>query len=119
MRELTQKETDNAPSWATHYDAVGDSVMFESKDNTQMMIKGQLGNLIPFGPVSEDSQPIPSKGFDISEYHRNESNESFFVDGDLITLVRRDNYTNPYFELTMKDAIALAKHFKLTAEDLK
>lgn len=109
MRQLTQKEIDQAPEWATHYDAVGDTVMFESKDYTQIIIKGELGNLIPFGPVSAHSKPIPRKPFHISdEWHSSTYN---ILDNGSIELI--DDPT-----LDRNQVIDLARHFKVTGEDL-
>jgi len=122
MRELTQKEIDNAPSWATHYDAVGESIMFESKGSTQMMIKGELGNFIPFGPVSEHSIPIPHKEFDISEYEFSDCDiQSVMVDGCEGHEYIHISFKEETIELTQSrfDVIAMAKALKLTADELK
>lgn len=108
MRELTQKEIDNAPEWATHYDAAGATIMFESKDFTQIMIKGELGNLIPFGPVSAHSILIPRKPFHISDtWHSSTYN---ILDNGSIELV--DDPT-----LDRDQVIDLARHFNIK-EDL-
>jgi len=70
MRDLIQTEIDNAPDWATHYQALGDSVLFESESKTQLMVDGELGNLIPFGGVSETSKPIRRKELSIDEIQK-------------------------------------------------
>jgi len=97
MRNLTQQEIDDTPDWATHYKSKGNCVLFESENITQLMVSGELGNLIPFGPVSPEAKPIPRKPFDISDlsielYARNSSGTQKLhldVDGG-----------NPYFTLT-------------------
>ncbi len=73
-----------------------------------------------FGPIysrhmKSFTQPIPRKEFDISGYE--------FSDGDInIHNAIGDRYelyvTSKCIELNKQDAIALAKHFKLTASDL-
>jgi len=70
MRKLTQKEIDNAPDWATHFKSSGNSVLFESQYKTQLMVNGELGDLIPFGGISYSAKPIPRKEFDIDEKPR-------------------------------------------------
>jgi len=63
------------------------------------------------------SKRIPRKEFDISDYE--------FSDGDIAVVSKvshrikiRSNYSAGVF-LSSRDVIALAKHFKLTAENLK
>ena len=120
MRDLTQQEIDNAPSWATHYVLNCDGVMFESLSKTQMMIKGQLTDLIPFGGVSIGAKPMPRKSFDISEY------EFKYFDSACVSVDSENEIEIQIHEaqectkyITKSDAIALAKHFKLTADELK
>ena len=110
MRDLTQQEIDNAPSWATHYVLNCDGVMFESLSKTQMMIKGQLTDLIPFGGVSVGAKPIPRKSFDIKPFiHWLDPSYDCDAGGE-----------HCYFDAINKDkAIEIAKHFNLTADELK
>ncbi len=102
MRELTQQEIDQAPKRFTYY-------CVKSNGGIHWQTKKECSG----------SQPIPRKQFDISEHEFSDDDESFSVNGDFIVLKRCDNYTNPSFDIHRPEAIALAKHFKLTADDLR
>ena len=95
MRELTQKEIDNAPEWATQYLIDSGRVEYYSVDG----INSAYG-----------AKPIPRKPFDIGDYddeedgvHPNNSPCITIVDGELqVNGVIQECH-----------AIAIAKHFKL------
>lgn len=115
MRQLTKTEIENAPEWATHYGICEDGdILFE---NEEFFIfaskpKKKLGQL--FG-VDEDSKPIPRKEFDIEAFEADDM-VKFYIDsdGDL----EFDGFDESYL-LRKDSAIAIAKHFKLTADDLR
>lgn len=102
-----------APDWATHYGyACGDLVFVDSK-------ACKINKSV--------AKPIPRKKFDISEYEFSDAANDSGVE------FRCSLWTYPDIEINVKDvnggdntavlmkehAIALAKHFKLTADDLK
>lgn len=114
MRKLTQKEVDDAPDWASHYfiDSFGGSVCYEDEGHFQYAGK----NKVKSRGMCDNAEPIPRKEFDLHEAfealdcHENWSPYLDVGDPDEVTIdgvVMRGH------------AIALAKHFKLTAEDLK
>ena len=117
MRELTQTEIDNAPDWATHYFIFTDTAVYENETHFMASIeKLKLRN----GGVGmrKDAKPIPRKEFDISEHEFDDEDvgEIEFNEEE-VQLNMRDG-SRPSI-LTKVDSIALAKHFKLTADDLK
>lgn len=114
MRDLTQKEIDNAPDWATHY-FIEESggLCYECKDryinvNMKFLSYQTTG-------VEDFSKPIPRKEFDIEDYcpsdlhmlNVNSDGNIEFSVGDFPKTINK------------QDSIAFAKHFKLTQDDLK
>lgn len=99
MRKLTKHETENKPWWAKSYD-------IQAQHDTPIFYITERGG----------AMPIPRKEFDISKHEFSDRLiDASMVIGDEV-LIRAFNNG-----ITMKkqDAIALAKHFKLTAEDLR
>ena len=119
MRKLTQNEIDQAPSWATNYFIYTDGQEIRWQDNIgHNFMWSHEGVKFPFPRDDYNrGESINRKPFDISEYE--------FEDGDIERVAVEDgNVVALYnFELntaiTKRDTIALAKHFKLTADDLK
>ena len=115
MRDLTQQEIKNAPEWATHYfiDCMG-HVTFESELLWQRV--GTLYAEHSRAGLSNDVKPVPRKAFDISEYKFSDCyltvNNSW---DDIIELA----CVIDFIDIRKNDAIAMAKHFKLTADELK
>ncbi len=120
MRDLTQKEIDCAPDWATHYDiTVNGFVMYDSSQLFQCL---SSGNQPAFnkGGLGKFSKLIPRKEFNVCI-------EPWFNYID--TLDALDNSISFYcydrdnkqvnFKVYKEDAIAIAKPFKLTVGDLK
>jgi len=122
MRELTPQEIANAPVWATSAfeNTKGYLFWFNEKLGTALIV----GNDKYHAPIYlskthyaySAAQPFPRKEFDISGYE--------FSDGDINTHnAIGDRYelyvASECIELNKQDAIALAKHFKLTSGDLK
>jgi len=132
MRDLTQQEIDDAPARFDSYyeDGHGNLRLI----NTGILITQGIDvfescsvRLLPkiagVNYFTKDHysmmtcKPIPRKEFDISEYE--------FSDGDIMVITKasssieiRSNNTAGV-HLSRQDSIAIAKHFKLTAEDLK
>lgn len=100
MRELTQREIDQAPSNANFY-----------------FIDSEFGAIYSIRATSY-TLPIPRKEFDISEWlHSEDANEADYLDMPLMQIL--DGSLCVDGNVNKKYAIAIAKHFKLTAEDLK
>ena len=113
MRDLTPQEVANAPEWATHYESMPHGVIYQTDGSFQT---GTVGGRCKHNGLSGGAKPIPRKELDISGYE--------FSDDDInIHNAIGDRYelyvTSKCIELNKQDAIALAKHFKLTVEDLK
>ncbi len=112
MRALTPQEINAAPDWATHYVIDSDDdLTYESLDwwcwATNPYHKHDNHGCI-------DGVPIPRKEFDISKH---EFGYAFCSDYASITFEMYEGQSDLILE--KQDAIAIAKHFKLTAEDLK
>ena len=117
MRELTKTEIENAPDWATDFAIIKGQVI--------MIGGGQItkteGQKVLWSEVFEtDFEPIPGKKFDVRDY-------DFAVldgiriddDNDIIFCLSGEYGSYVDGHIVKQDAIALAKHFKLTAEDLR
>lgn len=127
MRDLTQEEIDNAPEWATHYMICNDDrarykglSLGGDSHNYQTM-----GNLLVL-TMSYGYKSIPVKDFDINSHSFGE--KQWYIDGKVEPQEELaicddklfDDYAVHYeFIINKEDAAALAKHFKLTVEDLK
>lgn len=121
MRNLTQQEIDDAPSWATHYViTINNYVIYES---SQLFFSSfSISPAYNKGGIGKYAKPIPRTEFDVSEYE--------FSDGD-IKHVEIDGYANNEYlhfglkqevnELTHSkaDVIAMVKALKITWDDLK
>ena len=123
MRKLTQQEIDNAPEWATHYTITRPASlpMYESTKSYQVVDNNR--RIQPPKGISSHAKPIPRKEFDIVGYEFSDVNfDMCEVDGqEIILYVSTHSDLNQPNSIThdKQDVIALAKHFKLTAEDLK
>lgn len=129
---LTSEELNKLkPCWATHYRYTDYEILFESKH--QWLGVGLNFPFIKRGPFKHKSKltkckPIPefnTESFDITKHKF--SDDRLEHDGDTLNAEHQvfgnhlDGYSTEYLylELSKDDAIALAKHFKLTASDLK
>lgn len=123
MRELTRKEIDNAPSWATRY-FIAKNYGIRWSNSEKYKWQGDESIYISGGylrRINSESVLIPRKEFDISKH--------VFTDCD-IELVEVDGLADDEYlhfdfkqetnELTHSkgDVIAMAKALKITAEDL-
>lgn len=127
MRDLTDEELALAPEWATHYCIDKSSslveVCFFNNEKSVNVCGGKL--LEPYfnevGIEPCDREIPPRKPFDITQHE--------WSSGDFIDVFKA--YTDdthlhffiaPYCHgrtwINKSDAIAIAKHFKLNAEDL-
>lgn len=133
MRELTEEELKLAPEWATHYYAYsGGDILFECeyKNALYSEILGFMWREMLSTGICDRSEPLPKKPFDISEHKFSDSKLNFdgFSDGALVLSAEYEQWVgdlNGYsleelpINVNKDDAIAIAKHFGLTAEDLK
>lgn len=118
MKLTDEQIAELAPEWATHYRRRGKVLVFESVNKYQFYNNGSFGDVYMFhyGKQKMTGKPIPRKKFDISEYEFSDSIAEFEVEV-CDTLVLKSH--GSWFSFDKDDAIALAKHFKLTAEDLR
>lgn len=124
MRDLTQKEIDQAPDWAQRYFSEGITALYINiNDGIIAHINAPEVTFAPWNELEyalENSQPIPRKEFAISEYQFSDTDiKSVEIDG------YADNeylhfYLHDTNELThsKSDVITMAKALKLTASDL-
>ena len=121
MRELTEEELKLAPCWATHYINKCFIVVFLSNHLRQVFIKeGSYFNRLTLNDDGIDGAlKIPSKLFNITNHEWSDDALCFGCvdcEGD-IEISCTD--TDGEFYIARHDAIAIAKHFCLTEEDLK
>ena len=100
MRKLKQSEIDAAPGWANFYSIQKDKPYFTELAMDQREL---------------DFKPIHRKEFDINEYEFDCESVSKFDDG----FIEFNAYGCEKVAFSREDWIAGAKHFKLTAEDLR
>lgn len=122
MRDLTAEELALAPKWANRYFIKhGRDVYFISSTHFRAVLIGV--NDKPFS-ISQGcielansmSIPLIKKPFDITKHNWNGVDfEGVDSDGDISL---SQSYYVDSFYISKRDAIALAKHFNLTAEDL-
>ena len=123
MRDLTEKELEKWPHWATHYRVDESRILFESKDKWM-----EVGTKFPFisrGPFKQNSKltkcrekPVleDKKPFDITQHEWSDSIADIEAEsGDTLVL----KFHGSWISIDKDDAIAIAKHFNLTAEDLE
>lgn len=129
MRDLTDEELALAPDWATHYIAFDNGeILFESNtkyclyDSIQKKFHGIVGCL----NVSGESVPINRKPFDITQHKWSDEakdchiyfyNPSWVGKGLQVVIPDVNGNENDAV-LIREHAIAIARHFKLKAEDL-
>lgn len=119
MKLTDEQIAELAPDWATHYSHNSTTLTFSNAEKAVVTdFKGvyqcsEHDNEIGF---TEEDKPIQSKTFNIGEYEFSDSIAEFEVEV-CDTLVLKSH--GSWFSFDKDDATAIAKHFKLTAEDLK
>jgi hypothetical protein len=114
MRELTAKEIENAPDKYTHY--LFDHGRLCYLNNTHKYYPNETlnPNTVRTNGVGA-AKPIPRKEFDIMTHE--------FSDHDVEIDINEDGClwlcAVAYSSINKRDAIAIAKHFKLTSDDLQ
>lgn len=115
-----------APEWATHYQIKSDRLVgFYNYLTYQLLswgVDGWVSLQVHHGAVNLNGKvelkSIEREPFDISNYKFNDLNVyDSSVRGDFVDIELYHEYN--ILSLSERDAIALAKHFNLTAEDLK
>lgn len=122
MKLTDEQIAELAPDWATHYYYHLGYIAFASeklfcKYDLEIEVFSKESKMVckisDLGGIE-----IKRKPFDISEHEFSDDKLSLLIDdADLISI--NDNCSGSCFDLHKDDAIAIAKHFKLTAEDLK
>lgn len=123
-QQLTDEQiAELAPDWATHYTIIDSDITpscitfydgfwhqwFYYKDKNNWSTK------LTYNEIPKSAKPIPRKKFDISEYEFSDEAARFSKRNKEFIVLS----TGRDFVLDKGDAIALAKHFNLTAEGLK
>lgn len=122
-QQLTDEQiAELAPDWATHFSYLCGGIVFENIENYQIYAEGVFYGKKQKSENSDktprDLKPIPRKKFDISEHEFSDERIGFSQDEKgLLVEVEGDFYEVAY--INKGDAIAIAKHFNLTAGDLK
>ena len=126
MKELTEEELNKLkPTWATHYRYNSSEVLFESKN--QWCAFGLNFPFIKRGPFKRKSKltrckPIPAiekKPFDITKHLWSDSDVGKAESSGDDLIIEDSDYDISSILINKCDAIAIAKHFGLTAGDLK
>ena len=128
MRELTEEELSLAPEWAVKFDFFSDRLVFMSdalettnQTSTFRFIEIDSGDYWVGNDGDYDlcTRLIVKEPFDITKHEWSDGDLSFdFIDGDGDIILDCLGDCGGLF-ISKKDAIAIAKHFGLTAEDLK
>lgn len=117
MRDLTDAELALAPEWSDRYSITsGNNVRFHDDDMFCLCNGFAISDVAAADAEKFQTRPIPRKPFDITQHEW--SCGSFYsskVNGDSVIL--EGDYCVDY-TVNKSDAIAIAKHFKLKAEDL-
>tara|TARA_Y100000310_G_C20704371_1_gene833771 strand:- start:7765 stop:8148 length:384 start_codon:yes stop_codon:yes gene_type:complete len=119
-RQLTDEQiAELAPDWATHFSYLCGGIVFENIENYQIYAEGVFYGRKQKSENSDKTprevKPIPRKKFDISEYDFTDKSVYYDRGAESLYLGSDDSE----ILLIKQDVIALAKHFNLTAEDLK
>ena len=116
MRDLTPQEIKNAPEWATLYNIGSDNEIFWIGEEFAMLQGGEKAHRRDICGYFSCIKIIPRKAFDINLYNMQHFNaEEVWTEGDLLYVTVNCVDLGIFKE----DAIAFAKHFKLTADELK
>ena len=120
MRELTEEELAKCPSNCDYYHIINGEVYFTNVLGVGVYdIKGNEVDDSLLDGIFKISKPI-EKPFDITKHEWSDGvliNERLHGKSEELNLFC--NYVDGEFSLDKKDAIAIANHFSLTAEDLK
>jgi len=121
MRDLKQQEIDDAPQWATHYyvSRINDTVRWNGDELFMWEFESAAKSISEYGFRNMHTQPIPRKPFDISEHEFSDETSHIEINSANELAVCMTATNGKWFAMYKDDAIALAKHFKLTVEDLK
>lgn len=127
MKLTDEQIAELAPDWATHYSEKLTGIIYQSSKYWQGYTESGYGDKLHHTGVSQYAKPIQRKKFDISEYEFSDEAKDCGVE------FRVPAWAYPDIEINVKDtnggdntgllmkehAVAIAKHFKLTAKDLR
>jgi len=120
MRDLTQKEIDNAPGWATHYfiDDGDGSLCYENEYRYvyEKDINQDEAHIYRNRCLEKNSKPIPRKKIDINNHVWTYDAYVAVDDDGCLWFEPGDSQVTGISE---KDSVAIAKHFKQIRDDLK
>lgn len=125
MRELTEEELKLAPEWATHYTIDGyDDAVYQSENLCWWV---NLESPLSHNNMDKGAVEIIKKTFDITKHEWSDEakdchilfNTPSWAGGDLQICIADPNGNYADDVLIREHAIAIAKHFGLTAEDLR
>jgi len=134
MKELSEEELKIAPGWAVYFVADGNDILFLNKDKNvgQWLVEEfelecgfdlQEEFKVTCDQLSSFDEFHPLNGFDIINHEWSDCRNLKCIGKDkgLETVCFKVSVFNglAFFDLDKDDAIAIAKHFDLTAEDLK
>lgn len=125
MRDLTDEELAKKPDSLDFYIVVGDKVYFTNVFGVDVYC-AETGEFVDDSAISDlwkSAKKINQKPFDISEHEWSDGDiDNHFLTADGLRVIfsfTPENMPLDVIGLNKKDVIALAKHFKLTGEDLK
>ena len=121
MRDLTPQEIKNAPEWATLYNIGSDNEIFWIGEEFAMLQGGEKAHRRDICGYFSCIKIIPRKAFDISEYE-SENISDIYVEtwnNNSLGFEVSASLDDTAIGIDKNDAIAFAKHFKLTADELK
>lgn len=123
MRDLTENEMAKCPKGCDYYHIINNQVLFTNALGIGVFdIHGNKVDDSILDGVFQKSRPI-ERPFDITQHEWSDSDVSdvYISDFDLIGIgiMSSDGDQVVDFGVRKQDAIAIAKHFNLTAEDLR
>lgn len=132
MKLTDEQIAELAPDWSTHYyiDYLREVICFFNQYISEVKrFNGSVSVKLGVNPdgIEEGDKQIPRKAFDISEHEFSDTAKDCGVEFRVpvwvypdVEINVKDTNGGDNTALLMKEhAIAIAKHFKLTAEDLK
>lgn len=123
MRDLTKEELKFAPDWATHYSVNTSSnwisVCFFNERRAVNLIDGKIGGVYfnEFGIEDGDREIVRVKPFDITKHEWSDCDIQREIESGYIRFKSQSECDE--FVVEKDDAVAMALHFGVTAEDLK
>lgn len=120
MRDLTEKELARCPDGCDYYHVINNQVLFTNVLGVGVFdIHGNKVDDSILDGAFQKSKPI-KKPFSIMEHRFSDTYfRPWSANDEVIELELEDDGVFGYVQFNKQDAIAMAKHFNLTAEDLE